>query len=738
MKKFKEIKEAGDMGDYLGMDKKQKMKFDQLMKKLDGGKEHMKFRRMAKTPVQGDDMFHGYVKDLATGAIKEATGVRQFGPIVLSKERKAKLVKVYDTLEVGDVVSIKFKRGGYQKQIPIRKKEVLRNRNRGWTRITFGDGVYLYKDPEEGRVVYAHGRMPSEVMDMIKESVGLEETVQINEVQQKNEKFSDAQLQKMKKAYSTLKRIDPSSANYKKLKTKIRGLDVDRLEQLARAKIRFVSTIAAGEYAIKSGKRLHARDYLESTELEESVKISFHSKGAKTKWMKKQAVASKEILNQTPTSVELPSRWKDLSKKKDHDEIFSVSISESLEEKAITLGGTNKTGGEIFMGDKGIQKMIALSKKNPNIEYTVKSDNYGDFKAHWLKNGKFARRTVANINFDMDKNAVRGVPKGKSVKSTIFVLRYSVNEGVKVVAERKLTDAEMDKREKVAKAIEKDNPDMPMGKKMAIATNVAKGVQMENDEYDNEGGMALQQLKVAKDAAMELCDIIKKDDNLPEWVQSKLTKAVDYMDSVRDYMSSKDADEYVDESSDLAKMQSADNLARKKSKEMNTKLNRASDNKQRAIYRLSKQKQTATMGSGIKKDSPEMKKLDKTYVNKVNKIIKSENVDESMARARADARRHMGGRGAQRGMAPLKKDSDISASDADRKAANKNIIMQIRKAADLPNGAEVEFPSGKKKLDRNTAQQLLTKFGSLRRSSEKDTFQKSIKSLADVKKILGR
>jgi hypothetical protein len=388
--------------------------------------------------------------------------------------------------------------------------------------------------------------MPSEVMDLIKESMS--ESVQINEVQQKEVvDFSDAQLSKMKKAYSTLKRIDPSSQNYKKLKTAIGKLDVNRLEQIARAKIRFVSVIAAGEYAKKSGKRLHARDYMESTELEESVKISFHSKGAKTKWMKKQAVASKEILNQTPTSVELPSRWKDFSKKKDHDEIFSV------------------------------------------------------------------------------------------------------------VSERKLTDAEMDKREKVAKAIEKDNPDMPMGKKMAIATNVAKGVQMENDEYDNEGGMALQQLKVAKDAAMELCDIIKKDDNLPEWVQSKLTKAVDYMDSVRDYMSSKDTEEYVDEAS-----------------------------------------------------------------------------------AYADARRDMGGRGAQRGMAPLKKDVDNSATDADKKAANKNIIMQMRKAADLPNGADVLFPSGKKKVDRRTAQQVLLKFNSLKKSFEKEKFQKSIRSLSDVKKMIGR
>ena len=40
--------------------------------------------------------------------------------------------------------------------------------------------------------------------------------------------------------------------------------------------------------------------------------------------------------------------------------------------------------------------------------------------------------------------------------------------------ERKLTDAEEDKREEIAKAMEKDNPDMPMDKKMAIATSQAK------------------------------------------------------------------------------------------------------------------------------------------------------------------------------------------------------------------------------------------------------------------------
>lgn len=49
--------------------------------------------------------------------------------------------------------------------------------------------------------------------------------------------------------------------------------------------------------------------------------------------------------------------------------------------------------------------------------------------------------------------------------------------------EKKLTPAEMKKREEVAKAIERENPNMPMGMKMAIATKTAKRVA-EEEELD--------------------------------------------------------------------------------------------------------------------------------------------------------------------------------------------------------------------------------------------------------------
>ena len=54
----------------------------------------------------------------------------------------------------------------------------------------------------------------------------------------------------------------------------------------------------------------------------------------------------------------------------------------------------------------------------------------------------------------------------------------------KDLREKKLTPAEMKKREEIAKAMERDNPGMDMGKKMAIATATAKKVAEEVEQID--------------------------------------------------------------------------------------------------------------------------------------------------------------------------------------------------------------------------------------------------------------
>lgn len=52
--------------------------------------------------------------------------------------------------------------------------------------------------------------------------------------------------------------------------------------------------------------------------------------------------------------------------------------------------------------------------------------------------------------------------------------------------EKTLTPAEKKKREDVAMAIERDNPNMPMGKKMAIATSTAKKVAEEAEQLTED------------------------------------------------------------------------------------------------------------------------------------------------------------------------------------------------------------------------------------------------------------
>ena len=85
----------------------------------------------------------------------------------------------------------------------------------------------------------------------------------------------------------------------------------------------------------------------------------------------------------------------------------------------------------------------------------------------------------------------------------------AVYEQVDQVDEKKLTPAEMKKREEVAKAIERENPKMPMGKKMAIATSTAKKVAEEVEQLE-EGEVAHAQYMQYHGEAKKMLDKISK------------------------------------------------------------------------------------------------------------------------------------------------------------------------------------------------------------------------------------
>ena len=60
----------------------------------------------------------------------------------------------------------------------------------------------------------------------------------------------------------------------------------------------------------------------------------------------------------------------------------------------------------------------------------------------------------------------------------------------------------------------------------------------DDGEYNDEGGMAKNQIHTIKRGAEELEHLLSVDENLPEWIQLKLTLAQDYIQTAADYMAS--------------------------------------------------------------------------------------------------------------------------------------------------------------------------------------------------------
>jgi len=78
---------------------------------------------------------------------------------------------------------------------------------------------------------------------------------------------------------------------------------------------------------------------------------------------------------------------------------------------------------------------------------------------------------------------------------------------------------------------------------------------VDRGEYDREGEMAKDQLSTMIRAARRLTGMLDDDENMPEWVQAKIVKAADYVDTAADYMQSQKQDGMTEAEMDEAKYQ---------------------------------------------------------------------------------------------------------------------------------------------------------------------------------------
>jgi hypothetical protein len=75
-----------------------------------------------------------------------------------------------------------------------------------------------------------------------------------------------------------------------------------------------------------------------------------------------------------------------------------------------------------------------------------------------------------------------------------------------------------------------------MAMKKSMKEDIDRLFEKDDSEYNYEGEMAVTQLKTISRHAEALQAKMKPDTNLPEWVQSKITLATDYMQTAHDYL----------------------------------------------------------------------------------------------------------------------------------------------------------------------------------------------------------
>ena len=141
-------------------------------------------------------------------------------------------------------------------------------------------------------------------------------------------------------------------------------------------------------------------------------------------------------------------------------------------------------------------------------------------------------------------------------------------------------DEDDDGRKKDKPTGEKRGRGRPKGSKRAIGAKGPTGrsklltrkegveEDYDRDEYDEEGEMAMSQARTIEDAAEELQSILDADENLPEWVQKKISLAMDYIDTARDYLKSNrpedDTEMALPEDAGSFSQEDYDKIARKK------------------------------------------------------------------------------------------------------------------------------------------------------------------------------
>jgi hypothetical protein len=142
----------------------------------------------------------------------------------------------------------------------------------------------------------------------------------------------------------------------------------------------------------------------------------------------------------------------------------------------------------------------------------------------------------------------------------------------------------------------------------------------DEQEYGYEGDMALNQLATLTRCADMIKELLKPDTDMPEWVQSKITLATDYIQTAADYMYS----EMKDIKEDVSKMPTDKLQKHWDSHKDEQSPSPAFASKLKMVSKeLAKRK-------AMKKEEVELDEADQKFIDSLNKLAKTHKVGDSV------------------------------------------------------------------------------------------------------------
>ena len=366
---------------------------------------------------------------------------------------------------------------------------------------------------------------------------------------------------------------------------------------------------------------------------------------------------------------------------------------------------------------------------------------------------KAMKMKVKDIKKIMGEEVELGESKGNEKSQGMFVVLEKGTKN-KVIGQFKTKKKAMEMMKKSAgsKVIQigkfatvDDKPvDIKVGDELSytrvkLSKKIKEEVELGEDGHADVASAIRQCKTVMEDAQQIMAKLqtMSPEDSLPTWWTNKFAVASNSMNKMRDYIVNP-LGEALDKKDEptvkriVGKLKKASQAHAGQAKDLEKAMDE--DAVETAKDKIAKEKETD------KKKHDKM--MDRARIQQARqKNMETEEVDmktvSSMMEqsARADARRAMrrDPEMKQKGFS-----KDMSATDDDKKAASKNIMVQMRKAQSLRGKFEVEFADGKKvRIPEKVAVAVQQKFNAMRKPADKEKFQTKVaKSYKDMLRAL--